>query len=286
MSADRAVRGPAAPAASRELRERGSSHAPRRRRWRAALAPTASVLGTLVLLEVVVQSRLLPDSVLPPPSDIGGEMAASLADGIAARLMLSTLQGWAVGLGAAVVAGAALGLLLGSLPTVERLLSGVLEFVRPIPSIALIPLCVIVLGIGMETKYLLVFIGSLWPILIHTVLGTRSVDLVASDTCRTYGVPLAGRIRHLMLPSVAPQFLTGLRISSAIALIVAITVELIVGAPGLGNQVNVAQQAGDTAQMWAYIGLIGVLGMVINAVFMRMERRVLHWHDSQRLEAA
>ena len=250
-------------------------------RW---ATPIASVLLTTVALELATRAGWLSREVLPPPTAIVAELPAAFADGTAPRLFLSTLQGWGVGLAAAAVVGVALGLAIGSFRTLERFVSGVLEFVRPIPSVALIPLCVIMFGIGMDTKYVLVFLASLWPFVIHAALGTRSVDAVASDTVRTFGVSRLGRIRHLLLPSLAAQVFTGLRIASAIALIVAITVELIVGAPGLGNQVNIAQQANNLEQMWAYILLIGLLGLAVNTAFQRLEGTALHWHASQRME--
>jgi len=282
MSANLIADRPAATAAQAT----GASATPVRRWLQAAMLPTASVVATLLLLELLTRTGIISRSVFPPPSAIIVEMVLAVVQGPALLLTFSTLQGWAVGLAAGVLVGVVLGLLLGSIPILEALLSGVLEFVRPIPSVALIPLFVIMLGIGMETKYVLVFIGSLWPILIHTVLGTREVDRLANDSCRTYGVPTLGRIWHVTLPSIAPQFMTGLRVSSAIALIVAITVELIVGARGLGQQVNIAQQAGNNTQMWAYIALIGLLGVLINAVFLSIERRTLNWHSSQRMESA
>lgn len=252
---------------------------------RISLLPLWSVLASIGLLEVMTRGGLIGPAVLPPPTVVGGEVTRRLVSSETWPLVLATAQGWAVGLGAAAVVGAALGVILGLVPFLERLLSGVLELVRPIPSIALIPLCVMVLGAGMETKYVLAFIGSLWPILIHTVLGVRGIDGIASDSCRSYGISRLGRLRHLILPTALPQFLTGLRVSAAIAMIVCITVELIVGVPGLGQAVNLAQQSGDTPGMWAGIVIIGALGTALNAGFLHLERRTLHWHTSQRKEA-
>lgn len=252
---------------------------------RSGLFPVWSVVVTLTLLEGAIRAGLIAPSAVPPPSTVGPEVVRRLLSMDTWSLVLATAQGWFVGLGAAALVGATVGVVIGSFRLLDRLLSGVLELVRPVPSVALIPLCVIVLGVGMETKYVLVFIGSLWPIVNHTSLGVRGVDVVATDVCRAYGLTAVGRLRHIVLPTAAAEFLTGLRVSAAIALIVAITVELIVGVPGLGQSVNLAQQNGDSVGMWSGIVIIGALGTVLNAGFLWLERRVLHWHASQRMEA-
>ncbi len=267
-----------APAAQR-LRRRSTTSS---RGHGDVLLPLACLALTVGILEVLTRSGVVERSVLPPPSDVARELWTTVVDGTAPGLAAKTLQGWFVGLAAALAIGTVLGIVLGTFSIVELALRGVLEAIRPIPSVAVIPLLVIMLGIGMEMKYVLVLLAALWPITIHATLGVRSVDAVAKDTMRTYSVPLRGRLAHLVLPSLAPQVLTGLRVASAIGLIVAVTAELIVGAPGLGNQVNLAQQSGRVEQMWAYIVLIGIIGTAANAAMLGLERRVLHWHASHR----
>lgn len=252
------------------------------RRRQPGVLPIGSATATLLALELVARAGWLSDDVLPRVSDVARQLSGELTTGGFWGLAWATTQGWGAGLAAAAGVGSLLGGVLGLLPNIGRLLSGVIEFVRPIPSVALIPLAIIALGTGMETKIALVFVGSLWPVVIHTMLGIRSVDAVADDTARSFQVPLSGRILRLVVPTALPQFFTGLRVASAVALIVAVTVELVVGAPGLGREVNAAQQSGNTDLMYAYIVVVGFFGWATNAVFEMGEKRALHWHVSVR----
>ena len=249
---------------------------------RPGVLPLASTAATLLALELSALAGWISEDILPRVSDVARQLTGELVTGAFWSLAWATTQGWAAGLALAAAVGSLLGGVLGLLPRIGALLSGVIEFVRPIPSIALIPLAITALGTGMETKITLVFFGSLWPVLVHTILGVRSVDAVADDTARSFQVPLMARILRLVVPSALPQFFTGLRVASAVALIVAVTVELVVGAPGLGQEVNAAQQSGRTDLMYAYIVAVGSLGWATNAGLEAVEKRALRWHVSAR----
>jgi ABC-type nitrate/sulfonate/bicarbonate transport system permease component len=138
----------------------------------------------------------------------------------------------------------------------------------------------------MDSKVFLVVFAASWPLLIQTLYGVRDVDPVAVDTARAYGLSRSTRFFRLTLPSALPYIATGLRISSATALILAVTAELVIGSPGLGAEIAVAEASGATALVYALIGATGLLGWVLNGAFSRFERRLLHWHASQRREAA
>src|SRR5262249_62377599 len=107
------------------------------------------------------------------------------------------------------------------------------------------------------------------------------VDPVAMDTARSFGFGRVARLRRVTLRSSLSYIATGLRISSSVALILCVTAELVIGSPGLGREINVARQGGATDAMYALIIVTGLLGWLLNALFVRVERRVLHWHPSQ-----
>jgi ABC-type nitrate/sulfonate/bicarbonate transport system permease component len=109
---------------------------------------------------------------------------------------------------------------------------------------------------------------------------------VATDTARSFGFSRAQRLLRVTLPSAVPYIATGVRISAAVALILAVTAELVIGSPGLGREINLARQGQDVELMYALILATGLLGVAVNVLFTRVERRVLHWHPSQRGEVA
>ena len=135
-----------------------------------------------------------------------------------------------------------------------------IEFLRPIPSVALIPLAVLIYGQGLESKVFLVAFASFWPLLIQTIYGVQDVDPVATDTARSFGLGRLERMWRITVPSAVPYIATGIRISSAVALILAVTAELVIGAAGLGREINVARSGGNLDAMYALIVATGLLG--------------------------
>jgi len=246
------------------------------------LAPLAAVLLLLALWELVVQSGLVSETSIPPASGALGELVNQFGDGAFWSAVGSTLEGWALGLGIAIALGVPLGLLIGSSRWAYRALRAPIEFLRPIPSVALIPLAVLIYGQGLESKVFLAAFASFWPLLIQTIYGVQDVDPVATDTARSFGLGRRERMWRVTVPSAVPYIATGIRISSAIALILAVTAELVIGAAGLGREINVARSGGDLNAMYALIVATGLLGWLLNLSTTAGERRVLHWHPSQR----
>ena len=250
------------------------------------IAPTVAVLCALALWELVVGIGLLNDDHVPSMTATVAELAELLGDGEFWSAVGSTLQGWALGLGIAAALAIPLGILIGSSPLAYRSVRFVVEFLRPIPSVALVPLAVLIYGVGLESKVFLAAFASFWPLFVQTLYGVHDVDPVATDTARSFGLSRLERLWRVKLPSAVPYIATGLRISSAVALILAVTAEIVIGSAGLGREINVARQGGAIELMYALIITTGLLGWVLNAITTRAERRVLHWHPSQRPVAA
>lgn len=248
--------------------------------------PALAVLTTLALWELVVGIGLINEDHVPRMTDTVAELASLLGDAAFWSAVGSTLQGWALGLGIAAVLAVPLGILIGSSPVVYRSVRFVVEFLRPIPSVALVPLAVLIYGVGLESKVFLAAFASFWPLFVQTLYGVQDVDPVATDTARSFGLGRFERLWRIKLPSAVPYIATGLRISSAVSLILAVTAELVIGSAGLGRSINVARQSGAIELMYALIITTGLLGYALNTVATQAERRVLHWHPSQRQVAA
>ncbi len=195
-----------------------------------------------------------------------------------------TVEGRALGpaLGgtAAVLVGSAIGLSR----LASRSTAPVIEFLKAVPSIAILPLAIVVLGTHLQMKLTLVGYAVFFPLVIQVVYGVRALDPTVADTATTLQVRGLRRFLVVVLPSAAPFIATGLRISAATALILEIVAELIGGAPGLGQRILLAENAGPTMfpLMYAFVLVTGILGIVLTGMFTLGERRVLHWHESQR----
>lgn len=238
------------------------------------------VLGSLAVLELLTRSELIAGSDFPPPSETFRTLAGELGDMSLWNDVGSTLGAWAIGLAAACAVAVPLGVAIGSSPLLYRALRFPIEFVRPIPPVALLPLVVLALGPGFDSKLFLVIFASVWPLLIQTIYGIQDTDPVATDTARAFRVGRVKRLLRVTLPAAIPYIATGLRISSSVALVLAVTAELVIGTDGLGRSISLAGAAGAVELMYALIVVTGVVGWALNAVFVRAERRVLHWHAS------
>ena len=157
--------------------------------------------------------------------------------------------------------------------------SAIIEFMRPIPSVAIIPLGMILWGQGLAMKVILVTYATLWPILYNTIYGVHEVDPIALQTARSFGLRSMAVLRRITLPSAAPFIFTGIRISASLGLIVVVGAELLASADrGIGSFILFASSSGgqmDTVLAAASIG--GLLGLVINGILSSLDHRLFGW---------
>jgi ABC-type nitrate/sulfonate/bicarbonate transport system permease component len=241
---------------------------------------------TLAALELLSRAEVISSRHFPPPSETFSALADLVTTSDFWAAVGHTLEGWAVGLAVAAAIAIPAGIVIGSSRLLHRSVRAVIEFLRPIPSVALIPLAVLIWGSGLESKVFLAAFAATWPLLMQTLYGVQDVDPVATDTARSFGFSRPQRLLYVTLPSAVPYIATGVRISAAVALILAVTAELVIGSPGLGREINIARQSEAVDIMYALIAVTGLLGWGVNALFSRLERRVLHWHPSQRMAVA
>lgn len=258
--------------------------APRRLARLPWMPGAVAVVAVLFALELVSRTGLVPSRYFPPVTEILGRLFSEVLGAEFWVQIGQTLQGWAIGLAIAVVVGVPAGLAIGWFWWLYRPLRPVIEFLRPVPSVALIPLAVLVYGTGLETKVFLVAFAAMWPMLLQALYGTRGIDALALETARSYRLRPTDVVVKVMLPSVLPFLATGLRISSSVALVLAVTAELVVGAPGIGRGITMAEAGGDAEMMYALIALTGLLGWALNALLGMLERHLLRWHASQSTE--
>lgn len=264
--------------------------APAKRKKASGKGLPKSVLGLIGVAIFLAAWELLPilgivkAKYLPPASEVISALISDL--GLTAFWVAvgDTLLAWGIGLAIAVVLALVLGLVIGMSPFLRKATNSTIEFLRPIPSVALIPLAVLLFGMKIESSLLLIVYACFWQVLIQVLYGVADVDNVAMQTARSYGFSYWQRVRDVVFPTMLPYLMTGIRLAASVALILAITAELLIGSPGLGNEITLAQSGGAIAGMYALILATGFLGVGINGVTRVVEKRVLSWHPSIRGE--
>lgn len=262
----------------RTARSRGrSSPSPGRRRL---VRGTLGIGLFLLTGEVIIRAGLLDRTDFPPPTSVFAS-AGDLLTGGFLRDVGYTLKVWAGGMAVAIVVAVTAGLLLGSLPVVNSAVRVLVEFLRPIPAVALIPLVVLIIPDQGQIERTLAAYAALWPILINTIYAVGDIDPTARDMARTFGFGRWQILTRIALPSVAPFVMTGVRVASSIALVVTVSTELIAGGGthGIGIYILQISSAPDNAgKVFAAAGIAGLLGILIDLTMRLSERRLFQWH--------
>ena len=188
-----------------------------------------------------------------------------------------TLEAWAVGLMVATVAGVLLGTLVGRSRVADALTETLVRMMRPLPSLALIPIAILIAGLGLKMTAGLVAFTSFWPIFINTRYGVDQVESLLIETATTLGMRRVTLVRKVVLPAAAPLIASGFQVAVSLALSVTVAVELVGGTGGIGSYVLAAQQANAVANMYAGIVVGGIVGWMLNTVFAVLFRQLLPW---------
>lgn len=241
-----------------------------------------TTIGLLALWEILSRTGVLPAEV-PPITDIVSWLFSQLSDSAFWTALGQTIWHWFAGLIIGGSLGIVLGVTIGAVPFVQRLLNVPFEFLRPIPAIVYLPLLILVLGSRSQTAIILSSLGAFWPMLFQSIYGVRAIDEQSIETGKVFGLTPRQRLWNIMLPSVLPYLATGVRIASSLSLIVAISAELVGGVPGIGAQMAAASQNGLYDAMYGLLLVSGILGLLLNAVLERTEKRLLRWHVSHRV---
>ena len=240
-------------------------------------------LSVLVMLVAACQvvTLLVADPVFWPTfTDVAAHLATSwlAAPGRLAEHLLPSLARLIAGWALAGVAGVVLGLLIGLSARARDYVNPLIQFLRAIPPPALLPIFLVLLGIGDAMKVAMIAFGVVWPILLNTADGVRSVEPLHREVGRVYGLRASDRLLRIVLPSAAPSIFAGLRISLSIAVILMVISELYAATNGVGFQLVQAQRGFRTLDVWATIVLLGLLGYALNGVLALVESRALRWH--------
>lgn len=242
----------------------------------------AGVAAVLAIMQVAVGTGWVSQQSVPTATAmLAGVVELVVSSGFLAALA-DTLWSTVIAFVAAGVGGTVLGVVIGASDGLYRSVSGLIDLLRPIPSVALLPVAILTFGIGLEMKVLLATYAAFWPVLINTIYGVRDVDRVMIATARGFAWGRLRVMRHVMLPAALPFVATGLRIASAVALVVVLTAELLAAEHGVGTVIRAYQVAGRVEFVYAGIVVVAIVGLVLNVVVSLGERRLVHWAPQNR----
>ncbi|MEU9020573.1 ABC transporter permease [Actinomadura sp. NPDC048394] len=263
----------------------------------AAARVVRGVLHRLLPLVVLVAcwegvTRASGSVFFPPPSKIVKRMREMWLSGPPSHLYFSAEAGdsiapslgrMALALVLSVIAGVVLGIALGRSERVLAYLQPLMQFARVIPPPTLVPVFIVLFKLGTEMQVASIVFSAIWPVLLNTADGARSVDPMQMATAEAFRFSAADRIRYVIIPASLPKIFAGLRLALSLSLILMVFSELLPGtSDGLGFELTNAQSQSDLPTIWSVIVLLGVLGYLFNTILLAVERRVLSWHRGAR----
>jgi ABC-type nitrate/sulfonate/bicarbonate transport system permease component len=215
---------------------------------------------------------------IPPISQILVALGELIISGLVTTHFLTTVRRFLEGYLLAAVIAVSAGVALGYFRFAHSLLEMLIEFLRPMPSVAIIPVAILLLGIGDLMIVAVTVYASVWPILVNTIDGVRRIERTLLDTGRTFGLDRRRMLWQIVFPAASPYIVTGLRISLSIALILVTTAEMIAGSKGLGFFILDEERSLHSTNMYAGIIVVAVLGYVLNRLFIALEEQAMRWH--------
>jgi ABC-type nitrate/sulfonate/bicarbonate transport system permease component len=239
-------------------------------RAKAFLLPVAA----LVLLEIWARAIQLQSDSLAPPSAVAAALVEAFRDGSVLTATRDTLISAFAGLAIGGAVGLASGIALGIFRIFDRLMEVTVEAIRPIPSIALLPIALIALGFGYRMEIVIVAFACVWPILILSRSAIGGIEPRLIEVSRALRLSPADRVRKIIIPAALPRIFLAFRLAAGIALIVAVTVEIAINPIGLGAAIMTAQQALRPDLMLAYLVWIGAVGYALNTGLLLAQRHL------------
>ncbi|MHB1533606.1 MAG: ABC transporter permease [Acidimicrobiales bacterium] len=201
---------------------------------------------------------------------------------LVAKDVIPSVRDFLAGFGLAVIGGISLGTAVALVRGLRRALEPLLHFLRSLPPPALLPFGLVILGLGSSMKIGVIAAGALWPTLVNTIDGVAGVDPSLKDLSAAYRLGPWRTLRHVVLPAASPFIFAGIRTTLQISIILIVVSEMVASTGGIGYYVLESQQSFAVAQTWAGTLLLGLLGLLANAVFVVVEAWALRWHAGLR----
>jgi sulfonate transport system permease protein len=246
---------------------------------RGAIESLLFLAALLALWWLASHGQWVSQVFLPTPEAVWRSLAEGLAgeNGELAGFSAATLGRMLLGWGLASLLGVALGALVGSSAMARAWLQPTLEFIRPLPASAVMPLAISLFGLSPAMVLAVVAFGAMWPVLLATVHGLASVHVRLQEVAAALQLGRAEFVWKIGLPNALPDILAGLRLSMTVSLIVSVVGEMLASQPGLGQAILLAARSFRASELFAGIVLLGAIGFASNALLALAERRLLNW---------
>jgi sulfonate transport system permease protein len=242
----------------------------------------AGLIAIVVLWQLVASSGLVSRAFLPSPSAAFGSLWSGIEDGTLVQGTIATtlrlIEGWL----AASLLGVLLGAMIGLSAPLRDMLQPTLEFLRPLPAPAVIPLAIALLGLGPAMVLLVIVFGSIWPPMLSTIQGLSLIEPRLNEVAKMLGMSRASFVWKIGIPSALPDIFAGLRVSVSIALILSVLGEMLAGQPGLGQTILLSARSFRSYDMFAGLILLCFVGISANFVLRLVERKLVGWQQPVR----
>lgn len=242
-----------------------------------ALPAVVFAIALIGLWQLAAELKLINPIFFPSPGRTFGELYMQVTSGRLWQPLGATalrmLYGWAL----ACILGIALGAAIGTSRLAREYLEPLLDFLRPLPASAIIPVAILFLGLSNVMSTAVIAFGSLWPVLLAAVHGFKSTEPQLVELCETLEMRRSEVLAKVALPGALPDILSGVRVSLAIALILAVVTEMQASLPGLGQNILLAQRSFRSPELYAGIVVLGIIGFAVNHGLLVAERRLLRW---------
>lgn len=245
----------------------------------ATLAAFGFALGLVLAWQLLAEMRVLSPIFFPAPSRAVSVLFARIVDGSIWTPLAATVLRMVLGWMLACLAGVALGAAIASSGLARDLLEPTLEFLRPLPASALIPVAILFLGLSNTMSIAVIAFGAIWPVLLASVHGFSAVPPELRHVADVLGFTRRKYLQTIALPAAVPDIMSGVRVSLAIALILAVVTEMQASLAGLGWKIFYAQRVYRSADLYAGLIVLGAMGLAANQLLQHLERRALPWRS-------
>lgn len=196
--------------------------------------------------------------------------------------VLPSVGKFLIGFLLASVLGIAIGVLIGLSPVLRAATEPIIQFLRSLPPPVLLPVGILIFGIGATMNVAIIVLGAIWPTLLNTIDGVRSLDPQLRDVGRSYRLTFWQKLAYVVMPNAGPQIFAGLRTTLQMSIILIVVSEMVASTNGIGYYLLQSQQVFQVPQTWAATLVLGALGYLANLIFLQIERRILRWQTGLR----
>ena len=252
---------------------------------RANVRGLIGLVGFLVLWELASRVHVVDPRYVPAPSTMAGEVGRLFSQPQFTADFVATVLAWFIVILISVALALPLGMLLGSIPGLRSATSAIVEFIRPVPAVTLIPVVIVAFGDGAQTKIILSVFTSIWPILFNVIYGLHEVDPQYVDTAQVFRTQRLRIAFAVKLPAVMPFAMTGIRLSAAMSLITILSTEFLDGSGiGFGAYIySTGSVSGNMVIVVTGVVLAGILGYLVNLALTTMQNAWFAWSPESQV---